>query len=67
MVCLGLEPGMAEWKAQTNSLSYGGTPPKAFIVPMLAILPEVMKEWIKPIENNFKSTFEQLSCTIDTN
>ena len=26
MVCLGLEPGMAEWKAQTNSLSYGGTP-----------------------------------------
>ena len=27
MVCLGLEPGVAEWKAQTNPLSYGGTPP----------------------------------------
>ena len=27
MVCLGLEPGTAGWKAQTNPLSYGGTPP----------------------------------------
>ena len=26
MVCLGLEPGAAEWKAQMNPLSYGGTP-----------------------------------------
>ena len=26
MVCLGFEPGTAEWKAQTNPLSYGGTP-----------------------------------------
>ena len=26
MVCLGLEPGAAEWKAQTNPLSYDGTP-----------------------------------------
>ena len=26
MVCLGLEPVAAEWKAQTNSLSYDGTP-----------------------------------------
>ena len=26
MVCLGLEPGVAGWKAQTNLLSYGGTP-----------------------------------------
>ena len=25
MTCLGLEPGAAEWKAQTNPLSYGGT------------------------------------------
>ena len=25
MVCLGLEPGAAEWKAQKNPLSYGGT------------------------------------------
>ena len=26
MVCLGLEPGAAGWKLQTNPLSYGGTP-----------------------------------------
>ena len=25
MVCLGLEPEAAGWKAQTNPLSYGGT------------------------------------------
>ena len=26
MVCLGLKPGVAGWKAQTNSLSYSATP-----------------------------------------
>ena len=26
MVGLGLKPGAAEWKVQTNPLSYGGTP-----------------------------------------
>ena len=26
MVCFGLEPGAAGWKAQTNPLSYSGTP-----------------------------------------
>ena len=26
MVCLGLEPGAAGWKAQTDPLSYCGTP-----------------------------------------
>ena len=26
MVCLGFEPWVAGWKAQTNPLSYGGTP-----------------------------------------
>ena len=31
MVCLGLEPGAAGWKAQTNPLSYGGTPTNANI------------------------------------
>ena len=25
MVCLGLKPGAARWKAHTNPLSYGGT------------------------------------------
>ena len=26
MVCLGVEPGAAGWKAQMNPLSYGDTP-----------------------------------------
>ena len=26
MVCLGLETGVAVWKAQMDPLSYGGTP-----------------------------------------
>ena len=31
MVCLGLKPGVAEWKEQTNTLSYGGTPASKYI------------------------------------
>ena len=31
MVCLGLEPGAAEWKAYVTPLSYGGTPIQSFI------------------------------------
>ena len=27
MVCLGLKPGAAGWKAQTNLLNYGAPPP----------------------------------------
>ena len=32
MACLGVEPGAAGWKAQTNPLSYGGTPQKIRIL-----------------------------------
>ena len=32
MVCLGIEPGAAGWKAQTNPLSYGGTPNRFFFI-----------------------------------
>ena len=31
IVCLGLELGAAGWKAQTNPLSYGGTPIGVFV------------------------------------
>ena len=31
MVCLGFDPGVAGWKAQTNPLSYGGTPSTIFL------------------------------------
>ena len=30
MVCLGLQPWVAEWKLQLNPLSYGGT--SAFVI-----------------------------------
>ena len=32
IMCLGLEPGAAGWKAQTNPLSYGGMHPDIFMV-----------------------------------
>ena len=32
MECLGVEPGAAWWKAQTNPLSYGGTQGKGFFI-----------------------------------
>ena len=31
MVFLGLKPRAAEWKVQTNPLSYGGTPTLKFV------------------------------------
>ena len=31
MVCLGIEPGAAGWKARTNPLSYGGTPANNYL------------------------------------
>ena len=33
MVCLGFEPWAAGWKAQTNPLSYGGTPIRLIFLP----------------------------------
>ena len=35
MVCLGLEPGAAGWKVQTNPLSYSGTPLSFLSVDLL--------------------------------
>ena len=38
MVCLSLEPGAAEWNAQTNPLSYGGTPYNGIFLKVNSIL-----------------------------
>ena len=38
MVCLGIEPGAAGWKARTNPLSYGGTPILAFLISNTTLL-----------------------------
>ena len=43
MVCLGLKPGAAGWKAQTNPLSYGGTPSKIIVATSFEWLPKVQK------------------------
>ena len=37
MGCLGVEPGAAGWKAQTNPLSYGDTPYFARILTSVAL------------------------------
>ena len=38
MVCLGLEPGVAGWKVQTNPLSYGGTPYAEILIDSMVTL-----------------------------
>ena len=35
---MGLEPGAAGWKVQTNPLSYGGTPGQFLLVPDVLFL-----------------------------
>ena len=41
MVCLGLEPRAAGWKAQTNPLSHGGTPCFFVFLLPLSVHPSV--------------------------
>ena len=48
MVCLGLEPGAAGWKAQTNPLSYGSTP--TFLIFNLMNFSNGGREPYRPIE-----------------
>ena len=44
MVCLGIKPGAAGWKAQTNPLSYGGTPKRwLFILLIRSTLMSLMQ------------------------
>ena len=38
MECLGVEPGAAWWKAQTNPLSYGGTPIAYSLAKLMTII-----------------------------
>ena len=41
MVCLAFEPGTAEWKAQTNPLSYDG-PHRLGFVPISPIAKQIL-------------------------
>ena len=45
MVCLGLQLEVAGWKAQTNPLSYGGTPMLRSLLTL--ILPITVIEFFK--------------------
>ena len=47
MVCLGVKPGPAGWKAQTNPLSYGGTPIVELFLPFILSpqWPQVAKQY----------------------
>ena len=44
MECLGVEPGAAWWKAQTNPLSYGSTPMKLFTASEIVTAPLIMSK-----------------------
>ena len=50
MVCLGLKPGAAGWKAHTNPLSYGGI----FMTVKLSLLPVFEHGRIAVIVSAFK-------------
>ena len=56
MVCLGLEPGAAWWKAQMNPLSYGSTPKKE------PTLETENAPWIKPLRSDDEAPDCCCSC-----
>ena len=70
MAGLGLEPVAAEWKAQTNSLSYGGTPIigksqflslKTLSHKNLLILKHLkMQPWCTPVVDVIKLFLEEI-------
>ena len=47
MVCLGFEPGAAEWKVQTNPLCYAGTPTASMFLLLESnfMIIHVLKWW----------------------
>ena len=51
-MCLGLEPGVAGWKEQTNPLSYGSTP--SVTDCLLQIPPNIPRtsDWQRPSEES---------------
>ena len=80
MVCLGFEPGAAVWKAQTDPLSYGGTPIYLSIYQSLLLLCKttlsfhvVTQTKINCLGGTFNDCFkneiwtqwsEQINCTV---
>ena len=59
MECLGFEPGAAGWKAQTNPLSYGGTP-YLFILSYCTLFPKGLLKCSTITTLLFKTLAKQL-------
>ena len=53
MVCLGLKPGAAEWLAQRNPLSYGGTPIYKRVLFWYLQLNNKAKHWYSSSKNMY--------------
>ena len=60
MACLGVEPGAAGWKAQTNPLSYGGTPQKH---KLLQFLSSNHSTKMKDVHGYSKICIREMVCT----
>ena len=64
MVCLGLKPGAAGWKAQTNPLSYGGTPRFAYLtIYVLSRAPVFTLELVRYCYDSVAKSTTYVQCT----
>ena len=54
---MGFEPGVVGWKAQTNPLSYGGTPGRLFLQAGINNLIFVYFHWSDPTQRPCGLTF----------
>ena len=70
MVCLGIEPGAAGWKARTNPLSYGGTPifvnnfypSSPYFLGRTSVVRIIADNFIKGLESQFNIKYK---CNLD--
>ena len=57
MVCLGFKPRAAEWKAQTNPLSYGVIPRQHFLRHSIETKMKREKQVLLKAESSLVGTF----------
>ena len=55
MLCLGLEPGVAGWKAQTYPLRYGGRPKQEIVI--------IAQNKRAKVEHRFPNSRLGIQCT----
>ena len=62
MACFGVEPGAADWKAQTNPLRYGGTRIVVHLVEHFLHTQEVCSSnTINPLDKQQKDSYKNIS------